>query len=175
MADEKLVLKPGVVTPFLSEFAMSNDGESFHFTVCDLSNRNVESLNKAIEEAKEVYRMDLSGNNIADPSALKELANLMHLDLARNKVKNINIFTMEETFLNLRYLDLSANKLAELPAFTLPKLEYLDISSNKLEKVSEGWAGHKSLKVLKCIENKFKTMACFKDMPKLEELYLANN
>jgi hypothetical protein len=176
MADgEKLVLKPGVVTPFLSNFAMSNDGESFHFTVLDMSNRNIESLNKAIEEAKEVYTCDLSGNNIADPSALKELSNLMKLDLARNKVKNINIFCMEETFMNLKYLDLQNNKLTELPNFTMPKLEYLDISFNKLEKINDAWAGHPSLKVLKSIDNKFKSMAPFKNMPKLEELYLANN
>ena len=44
MADpgEKLVLKPGLVIPFLSNFAMSNDGESFHFTECDMSNKNIE-------------------------------------------------------------------------------------------------------------------------------------
>lgn len=72
-AGEKLVLKPGVVTPFLSDFSMSNDGESFHFIKCDLSKKNIEQLNKTIEEAKEVYKLDLSFNNIADPSAMKEL------------------------------------------------------------------------------------------------------
>ena len=101
MAEEKLVLKPGVVTPFLSNFAMSQDGESFHFTTLDMSSRNIEALNKAIEEAKEVYKCNLSGNNIVDPTALKELSNLRHLDLARNKVKNVAIFCLEETFMNL--------------------------------------------------------------------------
>lgn len=101
MADpaEKLVLKPGVVTPFLSNFAMSNDGESFHFTECDMSNKNIEQVNKTIEEAKEVYIMNLSMNNIADPGALKELHNLIHLDLSKNKIKNISIFTADESFL----------------------------------------------------------------------------
>jgi len=51
----------------------------------------------------------------------------------------------------------------------------LDISYNKLEKVNEGWTGHGSLKVLKSVENKFKNLAVFKNMPKLEELYLARN
>ena len=55
MADEKLVLKPGVVTPFLSNFKMSDDGLAFHFTELDMSKKNIEQLNKAIEEAKEVY------------------------------------------------------------------------------------------------------------------------
>ena len=36
MADgEKLVLKPGVVLPFLSNVTMSNDGESFLYTDLD--------------------------------------------------------------------------------------------------------------------------------------------
>lgn len=57
----------------------------------------------------------------------------------------------------------------------MPKLEYLDISYNKLEKVNEGWNGHPSIKIFKSIENKFKSLAPFKNMPKLEELYLSDN
>jgi Leucine-rich repeat (LRR) protein len=177
MADpgEKLVLKPGVVIPFLSNFSMSNDGESFHFTECDMSNKNIEQLNKAIEEAKEVYKMNLSVNNIADPGPIKELHNLIHLDLSKNKIKNVSIFTSEESFLQLKYLDLSNNKFPDLAAFKCPKLEYLDLSFNKLEKINEGWQGHPNLKVFKVVDNKFKNFAPFKNMPKLEELYLANN
>jgi len=60
MADgEKLVLKPGVVTPYLSNFALSKDGESFHFTTLDMSSKNIEQVNKVIEEAKEVYTCNL--------------------------------------------------------------------------------------------------------------------
>ena len=56
-----------------------------------------------------------------------------------------------------------------------PKLEYLDISFNRLEKVNEAWAGHPSIKVFKSVDNKFKNLAPFKELPKLEELYLASN
>jgi hypothetical protein len=59
-----------------------------------------------------------------------------------------------------------------MPGFTLPALEYLDISHNKLEKMAEAWTGHGNIKVMKSVENKFKTLAVFKNMPKLEELYL---
>ena len=111
MAEEKLVLKPGVVTPFLSNFTMSTDGENFLFTTLDMNGKNIEVVNKVIEEAKEVYNCNLAGNNIADPTALKELHNLIMLDLARNKVKNVVIFTQEENFHKLKYLDLQNNKL----------------------------------------------------------------
>lgn len=55
------------------------------------------------------------------------------------------------------------------------KLEYLDISYNRLEKVSEGWTGHPNIRILKSVDNKFKNLAPFKEMPKLEELYLESN
>lgn len=51
----------------------------------------------------------------------------------------------------------------------------MDISFNKLEKVNEGWTGHERLRIIKAIDNKFKNLAIFKKMPKLEELYMAQN
>jgi len=75
----------------------------------------------------------------------------------------------------LKYLDLSNNKFTEFPGFKLPKLQYLDVSFNKLEKVSDAWTGHGNLKILKSVDNKFKNLNFCKNMPKLEELYLAKN
>ena len=106
MAEEKLTLKAGVVTPFLSNFGISTDGENFLYTTLDMSGKNIEALNKFIEEAKEVYYCNLSSNNIPDPTPLKELQNLITLDLSKNKIKNIIIFTQEENFSKLKYLDL---------------------------------------------------------------------
>jgi Leucine-rich repeat (LRR) protein len=77
--------------------------------------------------------------------------------------------------LNLKWLDISNNKYSDLPGFKLPKLQYLDISYNRLEKVNEAWTGHPSIKVLKSVDNRFKNMNPFKEMPMLEELYLASN
>ena len=70
---QKLVLKQGVILPFLSNFQLSADGENFIKTDLDLTNKGVEQLNKFIEEAKEVLWMNLSRNGIPDPSPLKEL------------------------------------------------------------------------------------------------------
>lgn len=41
--------------------------------------------------------------------------------------------------------------------------------------MNEAWQGHPNIKVLKSAENKFKSLAPFKNMPKLEELYVQNN
>jgi hypothetical protein len=90
-------------------------------------------------------------------------------------VKNISIFTNEENFTQLKWLDLSNNKFTELVGIKSPKLEYLDIGYNKLEKVNESWTGHPNVRILNSVDNRFKNLAPFKDMPKLEELYLASN
>ena len=120
-------------------------------------------------------RCDLSINNIVDVSMLKDMQQLQFLNLAKNKIKALAVFCTEEGFPNLRWLDISNNKIAELPGIRLPKLEYLDISYNKLEKVNDAWNGHANLRVLKTVDNKFKQISQFKQMPKLEQLYMANN
>lgn len=100
---------------------------------------------------------------------------MVYLNLAKNKIKSLQLFTNEEYFPNLKWLDVSSNKYTELPAIKLPRLEYLDISYNKIEKINEGWHGHGNIRIFKSIDNKFKNLAPFKTMPKLEELYLGGN
>lgn len=114
-------------------------------------------------------------NGLAEISALKELTRIQHLNLGNNRIKNVSVFAQEDCFLNLKWLDISNNKFVEFPAFKCPKLEYLNISGNKLDKVNEGWTGHENLKTLVVVDNKFKSLAPFKVMPKLQELYMAQN
>jgi Leucine-rich repeat (LRR) protein len=99
----------------------------------------------------------------------------VYVNLAKNKIKSLNVFCQEDMFPNLKWLDVSNNKITELPGIKLPKLEYLDIGFNKLEKVSEAWTGHPNLQTLKTVDNKFKSLAIFKALPKLENLFVANN
>lgn len=76
MADEpieKLVLKPGNITPYLTNFTQSENYEQFYYTDLLLSNRRVESLAKSMDEVREVRRCDLSINNIVDVSMLKDM------------------------------------------------------------------------------------------------------
>lgn len=97
MTDDKKVapfkLQPGSIKDYLKEFEFSNDGEFMLFTTLSMNGLGLEQLNKYIEEGKDVYNCDLGNNNIPDPSFLKEFQQLIRLDLANNKVKNINIFT----------------------------------------------------------------------------------
>ena len=128
-----------------------------------------------MEEVKDVAEIDFSFNGIVEISPLKDLTNIVHLNLANNRIKNVQIFAMEECFLSLKWLDLSTNKFTEFPAFKCPKLEYLNVSENKLEKVNEAWTGHENLRTLVAVDNKFKSLAPFKAMPRLEKLFMASN
>jgi len=173
--EEKLVLKPEVIRKYLTHFDYTPDRESMQYLHLVLANKRIEQLNNSILEAKHVLVLDLSNNNIVDVNIVQQLTGLVKLNLAKNKIKNINIFTNEENFPALKWLDISNNKYTELVAIKTSKLDYLDIGYNRLEKVSEGWTGHPNIKIMKSVDNRFKNLAPFKDMPKLEELYLASN
>ena len=173
--ETKLVLKPGGVKEYLSNFTQSVDYETFFYHDLILNNRRVETLAKTMEEVKEVRKCDLGINNLQDVSALRDMQQLVYLNLSKNKVKSFAVFCTDDLFPNLRWLDISNNKITEFPALKLAKLEYLDIGYNKLEKVNEAWNGHPTLRILKTIDNKFKSIALFKALPKLEELYMGNN
>ena len=119
--------------------------------------------------------VQLENNGIIDIKLLECMQKLVRLNLSNNKVKGMNIFTQEENFPNLKWLDVSNNKLVEIPALKLPKLEYLNLSNNKMEKVNDQWTGHPNVRILCCADNKYKSLAPFKSMPLLEELYMASN
>ena len=140
-----------------------------------LANKRIEALNNSVLEAKHVLFIDLQNNNIVDISILQQFVALTKLNLAKNKIKSISIFSNEENFPGLKWLDISNNKYTELVGIKVPKLEYLDISYNRLEKLNDSWTGHPNVKIVKSIDNKFKNLAPFKDMPKIEELYLESN
>lgn len=96
MADEgeqKLVLKPGSVTMYLTNFTRTNDSENFQFSDLILQNKRVETLAKTMDEVKDARRCDLSVNNIQDVAPLKDMQQLMYLNLSKNKIKALNILT----------------------------------------------------------------------------------
>ena len=169
------MLKPGVIHGFMENFNRTSDRECFQFVDIHCTGQELEALGKAMEEIKDAENVDFSNNSIADISSIKDLSKIIKLNLSNNRIKNVSVFSQDDLFPNLVWLDISSNKFPEFPAFKCPKLEYLNISGNKLEKVNEAWTGHERLKIVFAADNKFKSLAPFKSMPKLEELYMASN
>ena len=46
-----------------------------------------------MDDASYVYKVNLSKNGIPDAKMLETYEDLLHLDLSRNKIKNVAIFT----------------------------------------------------------------------------------
>lgn len=101
-APTKTVMKPGVICGFLDTFAQTADRESFQLSSVRCNGQEVDNLLKSCEEIKEVTYIDLSNNSLADISSMKDLSRLTKLTLTNNKIKNMNIFAMEECFPNLK-------------------------------------------------------------------------
>jgi len=120
-----------------------------------------------LDEIKDVTDIDLSNNGIVEITPLRDLSLIVYLNLGNNRIKNMAIFSLDDAFLNLKWLDISNNKFTEMPAFKCPKLEYLNITGNKLDKVNETWIGHENLRTVVAVDNKFKSLAPFKMMPRL--------
>jgi len=157
-SDEKLVLKPEVIKRYLQNLDYTTDRESMQYLHLILANKRIEALNNSVLEAKHVQFLDLMNNNIVDISVVAQFPNLIKLNVSKNKIKTIAVFQNEEAFQSLKWLDVSNNKYTELIGIKCPKLEYLDIGYNKLEKVNETWLGHPNVKVLKSVDNKFKSL-----------------
>lgn len=157
-SDEKLVLKAEVIKKYLQNFDYTPDREAMQYLHLILANKRIEALNNSILEAKHVQFLDLQNNNIVDIAIVAQFTAVVKLNVSKNKIKNIALFSNEENFPNLKWLDVSNNKYTELVAIKPAKLEYLDIGYNKLEKVNDSWTGHPNIKVLKSVDNKFKSL-----------------
>lgn len=136
------------------------------------SMRTFRSLEKALENPDQVYRLDLSGQKLKEvPEGVFRLKNLNALDLSGNKLKVLpdrlqelqylqqfrasrnKLTELPESFcrsVHLKRLDLSRNALTGLPtcigAFT--QLVSLDLWDNDLADFPEEMADLKSLRFL---------------------------
>lgn len=97
------------------------------------SMRTYRSLEKALENPDQVYRLDLSGQKLKEvPEGVFRLKNLNALDLSNNKLKELPERLRELKF--LQEFRASKNKLAAVPKgfCELTHLKRLDLSRNAL-------------------------------------------
>ena len=97
------------------------------------SMRTFRSLEKALENPDQVYRLDLSGQKLKEvPEGVYLLKNLNALDLSNNKLKVLPDRLQE--LRNMQEFRASRNKLTEVPKSLcrLTHLKRLDLSRNAL-------------------------------------------
>lgn len=116
--------------------------------------------------------LDLSGNNITDISAIRNLINLYSLDLSENSITDINPLS---NLTNLGSLNLIGNNITDISALSnLTDLNSLHLSKNKISNVA-GIANLIDLRYLGLSENQIIDISPLKQLTKLRSLYLDNN
>ena len=83
---------------FLRNFDQSADRECFQYSEIECANQELDALAKAMDEVKDVQRVDFSNNGLAEISAIRELNLLVHLNLSNNRIKNVSVFSQEDAF-----------------------------------------------------------------------------
>lgn len=134
--------------------------------------RTFRSLEKALQNPDQVYRLDLSGQKLKEvPEGVFQLKNLNALDLSNNKLKELperlqELKHMQEfrasrnkltevpksicRFIHLKRLDLSRNALTALPKCVgaLHELVSLDLWDNDLAEFPEEMANMQALRFM---------------------------
>ena len=95
----------------------------------EMADYEIEQLD-GLEFCKYVKKLDLSGNNIADITLLKDLEDIEELDLSYNQINIIDILVRLK---NLRVLDLSNNLIDDISSLLfLSNLEYVNLIGNMI-------------------------------------------
>ncbi len=123
--------------------------------------------------SKSFVNLDLSLNQIANISSLKNSIKLFHLNLSHNQIESINAL---QNLTALTFLDLSFNKIVNIDVFlnNFKKLELLYLSNNKIISVEK----LNSLSALWFLDLSFNQIFCIdslKTLISLNYLYLSNN
>jgi len=88
---------------------------------------------RVLRELNNLIELDLAGNQISDISALSELINLKILSLNGNHIQDINAL---ETVKNLNNLDLRSNQIKEINSLSqLINLQIVYLNSNDIQNV----------------------------------------
>ena len=126
-----------------------------------------------LEFATNLTKLHLGLNEISDLSPLKDLTNLIELDLHRNQ--RISDVSPLKNLTNLRHLSLRGNRISDMsPLKDLPNLTFLHIGYNNISDLSP-LIDLTTLTFLNLDDNRISDLSPLKDLPNLTELHLDDN
>ena len=126
-----------------------------------------------LEFATNLTKLHLGLNTISDLSPLKDLTNLIELDLHRNQI--ISDVSPLKNLTNLRHLSLRGNRISDLsPLKDLTNLTFLHIGYNNISDLSP--LQHlTTLTFLNLDDNRISDVSELRYLPNLTELHLDDN
>jgi len=156
----------------LSKIEKTMDGSGFAYTQLDCVGKRVGVI-KVLEDYVHLRQINMSKNQIKDVSTLKNIPNVLSLNLTTNQVKTIDVWE-EGSMSNLLYLHLSENLLTAMPALAFPALKKVNLSKNEIT-TCEAFTGHADIEELDLSNNSLESLAGVGNMPKLLKLTIAKN
>lgn len=130
----------------VQELAAKKNWQSLaDITAVECHSKNIASL-EGIEQFPQLQKLSLYNNQLTE-ATIGNLANLRHINLAKNKITQVNFNELPA----LEELYIFGNKMTALELTGLPKLKLLKINDNQIVQFT------------------------YKDLPALEKIYMFNN
>lgn len=139
----------------------------------NLAEKELERIFPNILRFKNVQYLDLSSNTLTDITIVADFPNLLHLNVSKNQIADLNAFNCEDKLQRLQFLNISTNKIKELTTILVPALRRLNLTENEIASIS--WKGHNCLEVLELRKNKLRKLKGLANMKCLQELYVCEN
>lgn len=127
---------------------------------------------EGLQYAKNLTSLSISFASISDLSPLRNLTQLVSLDLRNNKIKDIEALSQ---LVNLEELNLSYNRIEQINSLAnLTKLKRLTLSGNKISDI-EALANLKNLEILSLNQNQIGRVDALSQLLMLKQLDLDSN
>ena len=141
--------------------SLPNDclGKLVNIKNLDFSNNKLTELPQDLKNLKELFTINLCGNNLTALFPLEGLSKLAVLDISRNKFVDLPNDLSSPTLENLSQVNASFNQIVEFSDslfVELPSLKLLNLENNVLIKVPSNLSQCAKLKDLLLKENKLK-------------------
>ena len=158
----------------LSDFKRIMDGTSFAYTTLTVRNSGVSEITEDIQNYEHLRQIDFSLNLLKQIPALFNLQYVTNLNLSRNQITSIGFLAREAVFPYMKVINLLGNRIEKLPSVSSKNLIHINLNYNVINGLEE-FDGHPLLQILELRGNKIKSLKGLKKIPKLRELYVAEN
>lgn len=158
-----------------SNIGRTVDGAGFAYRSLSCVGKRIGGI-KAIQAYSHLHHVDLSKNKIKDVTPLKALQFVLQLNLAENLVPNLKAWESEEApaFPHLVHLDLTGNALTALPPLPFRSLRTASFARNEIA-TCQAFGGHEKLETLDLSQNAITSLAGITALPAMTRLDVSAN